>query len=110
MNAAHNIDINTYQERFAGQDHLLIDVRETDEFNGGHLPGAISIPLSQIEANPQSALQQVPHDRSIVLVCAMGGRSAIAAQMMLMVGFDEVHNLVDGTMGWVLRGLPIEKP
>ncbi len=112
MSGFTQIDIDGYQARFsqAGQDHILIDVREADEYADGHLPGAILIPLSAIEANPQSAIADVSDDKPIVLVCARGGRSMIAAGYFADAGIQsEIINLTDGTLGWVLRGLPVEK-
>lgn len=106
------LDIDGYQKRFSqpGQDHLLIDVREADEYADGHLPGAMLIPLSAIESNADEAIRHIPNDKPVVLVCARGGRSMIAASYFASTGRQfEIINLTDGTLGWVLRGLPIEK-
>lgn len=101
----NNIDIDAYQESFAGQDdHLLIDVREIDEYAAGRLPGAINIPLSEFEVR----INEVPADRAIVLVCAGGMRSAAVAEFMASQGYGQLYNLIDGTMGWMMRGLPLE--
>ena len=70
-----DISIDEYNTQFAGggADHLLLDVREVDEFEAGHLPGAVNLPMSEFQARFSD---QLPVDRSIVLVCHTGVRSA----------------------------------
>lgn len=105
MNSFTNIDIETYQTQFTDtQSHQLIDVREVDEYNAGHLPGAVNIPLSEF----QGRYREISQDTPIVLVCAKGGRSAMAADFMTAIGYTAVFNLDEGTLGWMMRGLPLE--
>lgn len=104
--AVQDISIDAYQEQFhADTDYILVDVRETDEYVAGHLPGAVNIPLSLLEMR----FNEIGRDKPIVLVCAKGGRSAMAADFMASQAYADLYNLVDGTMGWMLRGLPLEK-
>ena len=84
----------------------LVDVRESDEWAGGHLPGARHVPLAEVKADPSGAL---PNDR-VLLVCARGGRSAKAADMADALGYREVYSLDGGTLGWIAAGLPLEHP
>ncbi len=103
------IDITQYRQTFSedeSADVQLIDVREVEEFAEGHIPGAVNIPLSQF----QSRFSEIENKGAIVLVCAAGGRSAMAADYMAAHGYDSdrLYNLVDGTMGWMMRGLPLE--
>jgi rhodanese-related sulfurtransferase len=79
-------------------------VREEDEYEAGRLPGAINIPLSEF----QFRVDEIGTDKPVVLVCARGNRSAQAANFMVGQGYDNLYNLVDGTMGWMMRGLPLE--
>lgn len=101
------ITIDEYRDEFeqTEQDYVLLDVREVDEFHFARMPGAINIPLSVF----QDRFQEVPADRPIVLVCARGGRSAMAAEWMAYNGYDELYNLIDGVVGWQERGLPTER-
>jgi rhodanese-related sulfurtransferase len=81
----------------------VVDVRETNEWTGGHLPGARHVPLGQLRASPRSAL---PRD-GVLLVCAAGVRSQTAARVAEGLGFKEVYNLSGGTRAWANAGLPI---
>lgn len=82
---------------------LLIDVREPSEWEAGHAPAARHIPLGHL---PEE-LGSVPDDRTVVLVCRMGGRSARATALLLGAGKDAV-NLEGGMQAWQAAGLPVE--
>lgn len=88
----------------ADRDYLLLDVREVDEYQRVRIPGAVNIPLSAFQAR----FEEVPRDQTVVVVCAHGGRSAMAAEFMAYHGYQNLYNLVDGTMGWWQRGLQVE--
>lgn len=81
----------------------LIDVRETYEFESGHIPAAKNIPLSSFENH----LDEVPDN--VVLVCASGNRSGQAAHYLSEHGYQKVANLMGGTYSWVQHGLSVEK-
>lgn len=101
-----DLDFETYKAQFSdnpNSDYVLVDVRETDEYAEGHLPNAINIPLSTF----QMRFGEITHDKPIVLVCARGGRSAMAADFMVSQGYENLYNLEGGTMGWVLEGNPL---
>jgi rhodanese-related sulfurtransferase len=100
-----NVDIDSYREHFKPGDHTLVDVREPEEWVSGHLPGAIHIPLNDLP----DRLSEIPGDKPVVLVCAVGSRSFHGSQFLLESGFMEVYNLSDGTMGWMRKGLPLER-
>ncbi|MBS1151518.1 MAG: rhodanese-like protein [Myxococcaceae bacterium] len=68
----------------------LIDVRSPGEFSGGHLPGATNLPIADL-SNKLGKLG--PKDKPIVLYCASGARSAMAAGTLKRAGFLQVHNL-----------------
>lgn len=99
------ISIDEYQKKFpTNADYILVDVREIEEYAAGHLPGAVNIPLSMF----QLRVNEIERDKPVVLVCARGGRSAMAAEFMETQGYSDLYNLVDGTMGWMMDGLPLE--
>lgn len=81
----------------------VVDVRETHEWTGGHVPGARHVPLAQLRANPRSTL---PRD-GVLLVCAAGVRSETAARVAERLGFKLVYNLSGGTRAWANAGLPV---
>ena len=77
-----------------GQGARLIDVRTPEEFEGGHLPGAVNVPLSDLRANADRA---GPEDAEYVLYCASGARSAVAARALKAAGRQKVFDL--GSIG-----------
>ncbi|MGF7124528.1 rhodanese-like domain-containing protein [Rhodococcus sp. TAF43] len=81
----------------------LVDVREADEFAGGHVPGAVSIPLSEFVAR----VDEVPADATVYMICAVGGRSGQAAEYLVARGVDAV-NVAGGTMAWMQSGRAVD--
>jgi rhodanese-related sulfurtransferase len=76
--------------RLVAEGALLLDVRSPGEFSGGHLPGAINVPVQELEAR----LREVgPDERHVVVYCRSGHRSSRAAQILREHGFAHVHNL-----------------
>ncbi len=69
---------------------LLVDVRKSDEFEAGHIDGAINIALEDIEAN--MATFESFKDKKIVLYCNTGNRSGKAAELLMKEGYAEVYN------------------
>jgi rhodanese-related sulfurtransferase len=89
------------------QNALLLDVRETNEYEGGHLPAAIHIPLSQLGSRGQELAKHT--GRPVVAYCASGNRSRMAATRLAKLGFKEIYNLAGGFRAWKEAGLPVEK-
>ena len=91
------------EEAAAGREHsVLLDVREADEWEAGHAPGAQWVPLAELE----SARFKIPINRRIVCVCRVGGRSARATAQLVQWGFDAV-NLAGGMKAWAAQGYPV---
>jgi hydroxyacylglutathione hydrolase len=84
---------------------VVLDVRERDEWEAGHIAGAVHIPLGQLT----DRVAELERDRPLVLHCQSSGRSSIAASVLRAQGFNNVVNLSDGFTGWQRRGLPVEK-
>ncbi|GGO13203.1 sulfurtransferase [Microbispora rosea subsp. aerata] len=84
------------------EDAYLLDVRENEEWVAGHAPGAVHIPLGELQAR----VDEVPHDRPVYVICRVGGRSAHAAMWLNHIGRDAVN--VDGGMrSWAAAGRPM---
>lgn len=83
---------------------LVVDVREPSEYAEKHIPGAVSIP----QADLATRIDEVPHDRDVLVACAGGVRSIKAAGFLRSAGFENVTNLLDGTDGWRDAGNPVE--
>ena len=84
-----------------GGDAVFVDVREPNEWNLGRVPGSVFIPRGTLEGQIE---QRVPRDRRIVLYCAAGNRSALAADTLRQMGYTKVESLADGWRGWVGAG------
>jgi molybdopterin/thiamine biosynthesis adenylyltransferase/rhodanese-related sulfurtransferase len=85
----------------------LIDVRESDEFSSGKLPGAVSIPRGYLELRIEEKAQR---DEPIVLYCAGGTRSALAAKTLREMGYQNVTSMAGGFNRWSDAAFPVEKP
>jgi len=84
----------------------VVDVREPDEFTGslGHIAGAKLIPLGSLLNN----MEQISKEKSVVVVCRSGARSAQATVMLKNAGFAKVANLAGGMLRWRAQHLPVE--
>lgn len=96
-------------------DTLLIDIREPAEYLNGRIPGAVHVPRGLLEfelhtlvATLQSK-QNVPDENCpIVLYCASGGRSALAALSAKAMGYTNVKSMAGGIVAWAAAGLAVE--
>lgn len=84
---------------------LILDVREVGEWRRAHIPGALHVPLTQVE----DRLAEIPRDQPVVVHCALGSRSALAAKRLQALGFENVSNLSGGMRAWTQAELPIER-
>jgi rhodanese-related sulfurtransferase len=101
-------DIATVRARLAGGEKFhLIDVREDNEWERGHLPGATHLGKGIIERDIE---QTIPDPNAeIVLYCGGGYRSALAADALQRMGYTNVISMDGGYRGWVEGGNPVEK-
>lgn len=75
---------------------LIVDVREASEYRSGHLPRSKHISLGQLVHR----LREVPRDKTVVVVCRSGSRSARAAELLAEAGYKNVYNLSGGMQNW----------
>ncbi|KTD10683.1 Rhodanese domain protein [Legionella gratiana] len=88
-------------------DLCLIDVRELNEWEEFHIPGAIHIPKDSIISSIES---KIPNkNQAIYLHCKAGVRSLYAAQSLITLGYQEVYSVNGGILEWASSGYPIEK-
>jgi rhodanese-related sulfurtransferase len=87
-------------------DNLVVDVRTPAEFRAGHIPGAINLPLSQVDAH----LRRIVTDAGghMVLVCQSGNRACQAFDALTGAGLDGVEVLEGGMNSWAAAGAPVE--
>ncbi len=90
------------QDRLAGGEPLvLIDIREQNEWNLGHAAPAIYIGRGVLESQIEA---RVPRDATVVLYCASGNRSALAARTLQEMGYAHVASLAGGFRDWAASG------
>jgi sulfur-carrier protein adenylyltransferase/sulfurtransferase len=92
----------------AHRPQVLIDVREGEEYNDGYIPGAVWIPRGKLELRIEDAVPD--RNADVVLYCAGGNRSALAARSLKELGYERVRSLAGGFGAWKKAGLPIDKP
>jgi rhodanese-related sulfurtransferase len=90
----------TELEKLIAAGSLVIDVRETDEFAAGHVPTAISIPLSTV----QDRVDEFRHQGTVYVICQVGGRSMRACQYLADFDINNLVNIAGGTTGWIALG------
>ncbi len=92
------LDVDPQEVNEKKEEVVLIDVRQPEEFTGelGHIPGAKLIVLDTL---PEK-LNLVPKDKTVVIVCRSGGRSARAAEFMQTQGYKDVYNMKGGMILW----------
>lgn len=94
-------------ERLASDDPpLVLDVRSNGEWKGGHIPGAVHIPIDEFSERRG----EVPKDRDVVVHCQVAPRARKAEKMLIMIGHERVFHLDGGFRGWSAAGLEVEKP
>lgn len=84
---------------------LLVDVRTAGEFAGGHVPGAVNIPLDEITSRTEEL--KAAEGADLYLICQSGGRSGRAAGQLEALGWNTV-NVTGGTGAWIAAGNPTE--
>ena len=102
------IDMAGYQRmRASGEPHLLVDIREESEWAAGHAAGAVHLGKGIIERDIES---KVPDkEKTLVLYCGGGFRSALSADTLQKMGYRNVISLDGGWRGYQASGLPVEK-
>ena len=84
---------------------IVLDVRDSGEFAGGHLPNAKNIPAGDLDKR----LTELPNGKALLLVCATGQRSGKAVGTLRKAGRDQVYSLSGGLGAWRQAGLPVVK-
>lgn len=84
---------------------IYLDVREPNEWNLGRLPNAMFLPRGNLESNIEA---RVGRDEAVVIYCARGNRSALAADTLQQMGYTNVASMSEGFGGWVAIGGPVE--
>ena len=86
---------------------MLLDIRDTKEFSSGHIAGAVSMPVSSIDARIGEL--EPYKDTPVVLVCKMGQHSSATGKKLTARGFENVRRLSGGMAEWTASSLPVVK-
>ncbi|MGH3109576.1 MAG: molybdopterin-synthase adenylyltransferase MoeB [Gaiellaceae bacterium] len=96
-------------ERLAADERpLFVDVRESDEWEEGHVPGAIHVPRGRLESRMEGLVPD--KERAIVVYCSGGSRSAFASKVLGDLGYEKVVNLAGGFADWKRNGFEVTIP
>ncbi len=88
-----------------GGKSVILDVNESKYFANSHIPDAVNFPLDSINADNVSLLKH--KDKTVIVTCQTGGKSAKAAKSLVALGFDNVHILRGGLVSWTKENLPV---
>ena len=89
-----------------GREAVVVDVREQDEWDEGHIPGAVHIPRGNLESRIERAAPDTA--QPVVLYCSVGNRSAFAAKTLEEMGYEDVVSLAGGFTDWKRNGYPVQ--
>ena len=102
-------EVNSATSNGNGNRPVLIDVRESEEWDAGHIPGARHVPRGYLESRIEGAVPDRSAD--VVLYCASGNRSALAAHTLKeLMGYENVSSMTGGITLWKDRGYDVETP
>lgn len=107
-----NLDPDAVEAELASDEVVLVDIREAEELDAaGRIPGSVHVSRGMLEfrADPDSPYHQPPLDPSarVILHCASGGRSALAAATLAEMGYENVAHLDGGMNAWKEAGKPV---
>jgi hydroxyacylglutathione hydrolase len=98
--------VHELNKRRGSHDLQLLDVRTPREWDEGHLPGACYVFLGDLSRK----LKDLDRDKPVLVYCATGYRSSLAASMLQASGFGEVQNVPGGYTAWTAAGFPVVRP
>jgi len=89
---------------------LFVDARSEMDYEAGHVKGAISLPMNDVDANIEDFINRYPPEQAIVTYCS--GRtcedSHHVAQLLLDLGYEQVNIMIDGFQTWQEKGFPVD--
>ncbi len=103
-------DVTLAKKLYDSKKFVFVDARSRDDYDEGHIKGAVSLPVGQFDETVEAFLEQYPPESAIVTYCS--GRtcedSHKLAQLLLAFGYTEINVFIDGFPGWEAQGHPIE--
>lgn len=103
-------DVSLAKKLYDSSEFIFVDARSRDDYDEGHIKGAVSLPVGQFDENIEIFLEQYSPEKKIITYCS--GRtcedSHRLAQLLLEFGYTEINVFIDGYPGWEAEGYPIE--
>jgi rhodanese-related sulfurtransferase len=103
-------DVSLAKKLYDSQKFIFVDARSRDDYDEGHIKGAVSLPMGQFDEKIEAFLEQYPPEKAIITYCS--GRtcedSHKLAQLFLAFGYTQINIFIDGFPGWEAEGHPIE--
>jgi len=96
------ITVTDAAQRF-DQGAFLLDVRTVEEWNQGHIDGAVLIPLDQLSGR----INELPADQDVLIICRSGNRSGQARDLLRAAGLKRTTSISGGINAWIAKGLPV---
>jgi phage shock protein E len=100
-----SVDVQTVASLKDREDVLVLDVRELNEYEAGHIPGVTLIPMGEVA----NRLNEIPTDQTVIVTCRTGNRSGQVADFLRQNGYTNIHNMAGGIVEWEAAGLPVEQ-
>lgn len=101
-----NVTPGEAREMIDSRSPVILDVRTPDEFENGHVPGAILVPIDELK---DSTFLKIPKDEEILIYCRSGHRSSWGAEYLARMGYASTYNLSGGIMVWEDQGYSVVK-
>ncbi len=103
------ISVHELTERMSAKPPLvLVDVRTVPEFEAGHAPGALHVPLSELRRRAEE-VKGMCRNSEVAVVCRTGNRSLSGSVILRRAGIETVYNVVGGMIHWEGQGYPVRK-
>jgi len=101
------VDVEEFDKLRADKSNVILDVRTEREYKAGHIPGAVNIDINSPDFDEK--IGKLDKNKTYLVHCAAGGRSARACKKLEGVGFKEMYDLAPGFRGWEKAGKAVEK-
>ncbi len=105
LDLADTVDVQTVASVKDRADVVVLDVREQFEYDEGHIPGVVLIPMGEVP----NRLAEIPSDKEVIVTCRSGNRSGQITDFLRQQGYDNVHNMEGGILAWEAAGYDIEQ-
>jgi len=103
-----NVDASTFKSLVDKQSGIILDVRTPEEFQAGHIPGAINIDWKN-QDEFKTKIKALAKDKTLLVYCHSGHRSGLATKYLKAQGYEKIYNLETGILGWKAANYDVEK-